>query len=63
MLGLGLFSDIGPEKHFRESGINQHCFGLQKQMCKRAFGFDWAWFGIVGYWVELGHLAWFGLDW
>jgi hypothetical protein len=37
MLGLGLFSDIGTEKHFRESGIIWAIFGLQKQMVERGF--------------------------
>jgi hypothetical protein len=61
MLRLGLFSDTGPEKHFRESGIIWAIFGLQKQMGGKAFGFDWAWFGIVMHWVGLELLVSIGL--
>jgi hypothetical protein len=50
------------EKHFRESGINRHCFGLQKQIAGYAFGFDWAWFGIAMHWVGLELLVSIGLD-
>ena len=62
---LGLFRHIGPEKHFRESGINRQVFGLQKQI-RRGI---WYYLGLYWYCDAFGLgwgfscvLAWFGRD-
>jgi hypothetical protein len=44
---LGRMLCIGPEKHFRESGIIWAIFGLQKQKLERAF---WYHLGLVWLW-------------
>jgi hypothetical protein len=49
---LGRMLCIGPEKHFRESGIIWAIFGLQKQIEPEVFwyrlGWIWLWAGVLG---------------
>jgi hypothetical protein len=64
--GIHALPCIGPEKHFRESGINRALFGLQKQNKSWAVAIE---LGLVWYCDAFGlgwgfsfSLAWFGRD-